>query len=185
MAADNISLGRFNLEGIPPAPRGMPQIEVTFDIDANGILNVGARDQATGIEQTIAITASTNLDQADVERLVRQAKQHEAEDRRSKELVEARNTADATIYQIEKALREVGDRVPAGDRATIERSIEELKRAKEGNDAAPIRRLTEQLQQASCAIGQQAYAAQGQPSDGEPSADRGPEEIIDGDFTEA
>jgi molecular chaperone DnaK len=186
MAADNISLGRFNLEGIPPAPRGVPQVEVTFDIDANGILNVSARDEATGIEQRIAITASTNLEQADVERLVRQAKQHEAEDRRRKELVEARNTADATIYQIEKALRDVGDKVPAGDRTTIERTIEELKAAKGGEDAGRIRQLTEQLQQASHAIGQQAYAAQGQQAGSAgPAAGNDPEEIVDGDFTEA
>jgi molecular chaperone DnaK len=185
MAADNISLGRFNLEGIPPAPRGMPQIEVTFDIDANGILSVGARDQATGIEQTIAITASTNLDQADVDRLVRQAKQHEAEDRRRQELVEARNTADATVYQVEKALRDVGDKIPASDRTTVERTIEDLKSAKGGEDAGRIRQLTEQLQQASYAIGQQAYAAQGQQPGAEPQADGGPEDIIDGDFTEA
>jgi molecular chaperone DnaK len=188
MAADNISLGRFNLEGIPPAPRGMPQIEVTFDIDANGILNVSARDQATGIEQTIAITASTNLDQVDVDRLVRQAKQHEAEDRRRKELVEARNTADATVYQVEKAMREVGDKVPVNDRATIERTIEELKGAKEGEDVTRIRQLTEQLQQASYAIGQQAYAAQSQQTGqtGSPSqSSSGPDDIIDGEFSEA
>jgi molecular chaperone DnaK len=185
MAVDNISLGRFNLEGIPPAPRGMPQIEVTFDIDANGILNVSARDQATGTEQAIAITASTNLDQADVDRLVRQAKQHEAEDRRRKELVEARNMADATVYQIEKALRDVGDKVPADDRATIERTITELKSVKDGQDAARIRQLTEQLQQASHAIGQQAYAAQGQRAGSDPQPGGRPDDIIDGDFTEA
>jgi molecular chaperone DnaK len=185
MAVDNISLGRFNLEGIPPAPRGMPQIEVTFDIDANGILNVSARDEATGTEQAIAITASTNLDQADVDRLVRQAKQHEAEDRRRKELVEARNMADATVYQIEKALRDVGDKVPAVDRATIERTITELKSVKDGEDAARIRQLTEQLQQASHAIGQQAYAAQGQQAGSDPQAGGRPEDIIDGEFTEA
>ena len=185
MAVDNISLGRFNLEGIPPAPRGMPQIEVTFDIDANGILNVSARDQATGIEQTIAITASTNLDQADVDRLVRQAKQHEAEDRRHRELVEARNTADATIYQIEKALRDVGDKVPASDRTTIERTVQELKSVKEGDDADRIRQLTEQLQQASYAIGQQAYAAQSQAAGAGPQPSNGPEDVIDGEFSEA
>jgi len=183
MAADNISLGRFNLEGIPPAPRGMPQIEVTFDIDANGILNVSARDQATGIEQKIAIMASTNLDQADVDRLVRQAKQHETEDRRRKELVEIRNTADAMIYQTEKALRDLGDKVPAGDRATIEHTIEELKAAKESKDVARIRQLTEQLQQASYAIGQQAYAAQGQQAGAGSQPTDGAEDIIDGDFT--
>jgi molecular chaperone DnaK len=186
MAADNISLGQFNLEGIPPAPRGVPQIEVTFDIDANGILNVSAKDKATGQEQTIAITASTNLDKSDVDRMVREAKQHEVEDRRRKERIDARNTADATIYQVEKALRELGGKVPASDRAAIERTIEDLKVAKEGDDTARIKQLTEQLQQASYAIGQQMYAQQqaaGQQQAGGPSS--GQEDVVDGEFTEA
>jgi molecular chaperone DnaK len=161
MAADNMSLGQFNLEGIPPAPRGVPQVEVTFDIDANGILNASASDKATGREQRIAITASTNLNQADVERMVREAKQHEAEDRRRMELAQARNDADTLIYQVEKSLRELNGRVPARDRSTIERTIEDLQVAKESNDTARIRRLVEQLQQASYAIAQQAYAQQG------------------------
>jgi molecular chaperone DnaK len=190
MAGDNISLGQFNLEGIPPAPRGVPQIEVTFDIDANGILNVSAKDKATGQEQTIAITASTNLDQGDVDRMVREAKQHETEDRRRKERIDARNTADATIYQVEKSLRELGDKVPASDRSTIERTIEELKSAKEGEDTARIVQLTEQLQQASYAIGQQMYAQQqqqqqatGQQQAG--GAAGGSDDVVDGEFTEA
>ena len=200
MAADNISLGQFNLEGIPPAPRGMPQIEVTFDIDANGILNVGAKDNATGKEQKIAITASTNLKQGDVERMVREAKQHEAEDRQRRELIDARNTADATIYQVEKALQNLNGQVPASDRATINRTIEDLKVAKEGNDVARIKQLTEQLQQASYAIGQQAYAQQteAQQAAGQSTRDpgmggsaygngfsSGPEDVIDGEFSEA
>jgi molecular chaperone DnaK len=201
MAADNMSLGQFNLEGIPPAPRGVPQIEVTFDIDANGILNVSASDKATGSKQAITITASTNLSENDVDRMVREAKQHEAEDRRRKELVEARNNADALIYQTEKALRDMGDQIPANDRATIERTIEELKTAKNGDDTARIRQLTEQLQQASYAIGQQAAAQQQpgygpgggpQPGQGQPGQGRagrgpagGPEDIVDGDFSEA
>ncbi len=194
MAADNMTLGRFNLEGIPPAPRGMPQIEVTFDIDANGILNVTAQDKATGKEQKIAITASTNLSQAEVEEKVRDAKRHEAEDRRRKELVEARNTADQLIYQTEKVLRELGDKVPAGDRSTIERTIEDLKRAKDGDDTARIRQLTEQLQQASYAIGQQMYAQQGATpqqtgtggngSGPTPYADDVGEEFVEGEFRE-
>jgi len=160
MAADNNSLGMFNLEGIPPAPRGIPQVEVTFDIDANGILNVSARDKATGKEQQITVTASTNLSKDEVERLVQEAKRHEGEDRRRKELVEARNTADALIYQMEKMLRDLGDKVSASDRQRIEPIIEDLKQAKEGDDAARIRQLIEQLQQASYAIGQQMYAQQ-------------------------
>jgi molecular chaperone DnaK len=158
LAADNMTLGRFNLEGIPPAPRGMPQIEVTFDIDANGILNVTAQDKATGKEQKIAITASTNLSKGEVERKVQEAKRNEAEDRRRRELIEARNGADQLIYQTEKVLRESNGRVPPADRAAIERTIGDLKRAKDGEETARIRQLTEQLQQASYAIGQQMYA---------------------------
>ena len=197
MAADNISLGQFNLEGIPPAPRGVPQVEVTFDIDANGILNVSASDKATGSKQAITITASTNLNEQDVDRMVREAKQNEAEDRRRKELVEARNNADALIYQTEKGLRDLGDKIPANDRATIEQTIKELSAAKNGDDTARIRQLTEQLQQASYAISQQAYAAQqaggrqdaggpqqagGRQDAGGPQA--GPDDVVDGDFSE-
>jgi molecular chaperone DnaK len=160
MAADNISLGRFNLEGIPPAPRGVPQIDVSFDIDANGILNVSARDNATGKEQQITITAATTLNEQQVEDLVREAKRHESEDQRRKELVDARNTADQMIYQTEKMLRELGDQVSASDRQRIESVMEDLRKAKDGDDAGRIRQLIEQLQQASYAIGQQMYAQQ-------------------------
>jgi len=200
MAADNNRLGMFNLEGIPPAPRGVPQIEVAFDIDANGILNVSAKDKATGKEQQITITASTNLSQDEVEQLVREAKRHEAEDRGRKELVEARNTADALIYQMEKTLRDLGDQVSASDRGRIEGIVEDLKRAKEGDDAARIRQLIEQLQQASYAIGQQMYAQQqqaaGGPQAGPGGFDAGPggappagngrseEEVVEGEFHE-
>jgi len=200
MAADNMTLGRFNLEGIPPAPRGMPQIEVSFDIDANGILNVTAQDKATGKQQKIAITASTNLSKSDVERMVAQAKQHEAEDRRRKELIEARNAADMLIYQTEKTLRELGDRVPAADRSTIDQTIEELKQAKDGDDTARIRQLVERLQQASYAIGQQMYAQQqggnggpqggagwdGQSHEPSPSPEGRPgeQEVVEGEFRE-
>jgi molecular chaperone DnaK len=160
MANDNVSLGRFNLEGIPPAPRGVPQIEVTFDIDANGILNVSAEDKATGKAQNITITATTNLTEDEVERLVREAKQHASEDDRRKELIQARNTADQLIYQMEKMLRENGDQISANDRGRIEGVVEDLKQAKEGDDTARIKELIEQLQQASYAIGQQMYAQQ-------------------------
>ena len=194
MAADNMTLGRFNLEGIPPAPRGIPQIEVAFDIDANGILNVTALDKATGKEQKITITASTNLNKDEVERKVQEARRHEAEDRQHRDLIEARNTADQSIYQTEKVLRELDGQVPASDRATIEQTIEDLRRIKDGEDAAQIRRLTEQLQQASYAIGQQMYAKEqagaqqtgsdygpGQaPYDNEPAGD----DFVDGEFRE-
>jgi molecular chaperone DnaK len=193
MAADNISLGQFNLEGIPPAPRGVPQIEVTFDIDANGILNVSAEDKATGKEQRITITAATTLSEDEVENLVRDARRHEAEDRRRKELVQARNTADQVIYQTEKMLRELGDQVSAPDRQRIEDSIEQLKQAKDGDDTNRISQLIEQLQQASYAIGQQMYAQQqsaGEPQAGpEGSAAPSPESdedegVVEGEFRE-
>ena len=200
LAADNVTLGRFNLEGIPPAPRGIPQIEVTFDIDANGILNVTAQDKATGKEQKITITATTNLSKSEIDEMVREAQRHEAEDRRRRELIEARNTADQLIYQTEKTLRELGDQVPAGDRTTIEQTIEQLKQAKEGEDAARIRQLSEQLQQASYAIGQQMYAQQAATQqsaeqqagpqaagggNGEPqSDDQVGEEFVEGEFRE-
>jgi molecular chaperone DnaK len=189
MAVDNMTLGRFNLSGIPPAPRGVPQIEVTFDIDANGILNVTAQDKATGAEQKITITASTNLTKDEVERKVQEAKRYEAEDRKRRDLIEARNTADQLVYQMEKTLRELGDKVPASDRSTIEQTIEDLKQAKDGEDTARIRQLIEQLQQASYAIGQQMYAqeqqAAGAPGPEQPP-DAGPagEDFVEGEFRE-
>ncbi len=189
MAADNMTLGQFNLEGIPPAPRGVPQIEVTFDIDANGILNVSAQDKATGKEQKITITATTNLTKEEVEQKVQDAKRHEAEDRRRRELIEARNTADQLVYQTEKVLGELGDKVPASDRATIEGTMEDLRKAKDGDDVARIRQLIEQLQQASYAIGQQMYAQQqaGGPQAGGPEGDgRGEpdEDVVEAEFRE-
>jgi molecular chaperone DnaK len=198
MAADNMSLGQFNLEGIPPAPRGVPQVEVTFDIDANGILNVSAKDKATGKEQQITITASTNLSEGDVEQLVREAKQHEAEDKKRRELIDARNTADQLIYQMEKMLRDLGDKVSASDRGRIEGIVGDLKQAKQGDDAARIKQLIEQLQQASQAIGQAMYAQQGAqpgaaggytagPSGQAPGGDgsgQGEEEVVEGEFQE-
>ena len=189
MAADNMTLGRFNLEGIPPAPRGIPQIEVTFDIDANGILNVTAKDKATGKEQQITITASTNLDKSEVERLVQEAKRHETTDRQQRELVEARNTADQMIYQTEKMLRELGDKVTAADRSRIEQTIGDLKQAAQGEDTARIRQLIEQLQHASMALGQQMYAQQqpptGGPTPGPGNGPEGGEDVIEGEFQEA
>jgi molecular chaperone DnaK len=172
MAGDNKTLGNFRLDGIPPAPRGVPQVEVTFDIDANGILNVSAKDKATGKEQSVKITASTNLAQDEVERLVREAKSHESEDRQRRDLVDARNTADQMIYSTEKALKELGDKVPASDRSQIEQTLEDLKSAKEGDDLSRIKSLTEQLQQASHVLTQQMYQqANGAGPEGAPGAD--------------
>jgi molecular chaperone DnaK len=179
------------LEGIPPAPRGIPQIEVTFDIDANGILNVTAQDKATGREQKVTITASTNLDKGDVERMVNEAKQHESDDRRKRELAEARNQGDSLAYQAEKALNELGDKVPDGDRQSIETKIGELREAVQADDINRIKQLTEEVQQASYALSQQLYAQQS--PEGEPGAAQqsgtteGEEEgdIVEGEFREA
>lgn len=190
MAADNMTLGRFRLEGIPPAPRGVPQIEVTFDIDANGIINVAAKDKATGKEQKVTITASTNLEKQDVEKMVEEARKHKQEDQRRRELADARNTADTLAYQAEKALRELGDKVPESDRTQIEQKIEALRQAKEGHDLAEIKRLTEEVQQASYALSQQMYAQEGTPQGQAPGGEapgEGEEEgdVVEGEFREA
>jgi len=189
MAADNMSLGRFRLEGIPPAPRGVPQIEVTFDIDANGILNVTARDRATGKEQKVTITASTNLSKSDIERMVEEARKHEAEDRRRKELAEARNQADNLIYQAEKSMRDLGEKVPSATREDIQRRINELRQATQGEDIARIRSLSEALQRELSTIGQQMYsqtAASGSAgSDGRGGQSPGEGEVVEGEFREA
>ena len=191
MAEDNMTLGRFRLDGIPPAPRGLPQIEVAFDIDANGILNVTARDKATGREQKVAITASTNLSKQDVDRMVDEAKHHGAEDKQRRELVEARNQADGLAYQAEKALRDLGDKVPAGDRSRIEDKIRQLRLAMEGHDAGKIRQLMEEVQQASYALSQQMYAQAtpqaGGSNGGAPEGSQGgpsPEDVVEGEFHE-
>jgi molecular chaperone DnaK len=169
MANDNMSLGRFRLEGIPPAPRGIPQVEVTFDIDANGILNVSAKDKASGKEQRVTITASTNLNKNDIERMVDEAKANEAADQRRRELVDARNTADQTAYQVEKLMNELGMQVPSEARGDMERRISDLRQAVTSDDIQRIRRLTEELQQNANRVGQ---AAQAQPQ-GSPQADYG------------
>jgi molecular chaperone DnaK len=183
LAQDNMTLGRFRLEGIPPAPRGVPQIEVTFDIDANGILNVSARDKASGKEQKITITASTNLSKDDVERLVREARSHAAEDKRRRELVEARNGADNLIYQVEKSLRELGERVPAADRERIERQIGELRDAMQSDDAGRIKQGSEALQQMAHALGQQAYAER-EVGGTDSNENGGQGETVEGEFHE-
>lgn len=162
MAADNMSLGRFRLDGIPPAPRGIPQVEVTFDIDANGILNVTAKDKASGKEQKVTITASTNLNKADIERMVQESRANEAEDKKRRELIDARNTADNLGYQLEKTLRELGDKVPSAERGSIEAKINDLKQAATSDDISRIKKATDEAQNAFHALSQQLYA-QGQP----------------------
>jgi len=184
MADDNMLLGQFRLDGIPPAPRGIPQIEVTFDIDSNGILNVSAKDRATGREQKITITASTNLSDTEVKGMVEESRKHAAEDQQRKDLVEARNMADQISYQTEKTLRELGDKVPESDREAIESKIAELKKAAEGDDAQKIRRLIEEIQQVSMAMGQAMYGEQGPQADTGPDAPPPPpdDDVVDGEF---
>jgi molecular chaperone DnaK len=162
MANDNMSLGRFRLEGIPPAPRGIPQVEVTFDIDANGILNVTAKDKATGKEQKITITASTNLDESDIDRMVKQAQQNKSEDDKRRELINAKNNADSMAHQTEKTLKELGDKVPDTDKENIETEIKALREAAQSEDLDRIKKQTETLQNAFHALSQQLYAQEGQ-----------------------
>ena len=157
MASDNKTLGRFELVGIPPAPRGMPQIEVSFDIDANGIVNVSAKDLATGKEQSIRITASSGLSQEEIDRLVKEAEIHAEEDKTKKELVDARNAADALIYTTEKSMNELGDRVDSATRAEVEDAVKSLKPAMENGDTAEIRSLTEVLTQTSHKLAASIY----------------------------
>ncbi|HUS84239.1 MAG TPA: molecular chaperone DnaK, partial [Anaerolineales bacterium] len=187
MASDNMTLGRFRLEGIPPAPRGLPQIEVTFDIDANGIINVKAQDKATGREQKVTITASTNLDKGDVERMVEESKSHAADDRKRRELADARNEGDSLAYQAEKALRDLGEKVPEKDREQIEEKVAALREVIQGEDLSEIKRLTEEVKQASHALSQQMYAqesaAQTEETDNQSGADEG--EVVEGEFREA
>lgn len=179
-AADNMSLGRFRLEGIQPAARGIPQIEVAFDIDANGILKVNAVDKATSKEQKVTITASTNLDKAEIERLVQQAKQHEHEDQQYKALAEARNQADSAMYQVEKALREQGIAMTTD----LQQKINELEQAAKGDDLSRIQSLTNELQQIySSVMQQQAPSGKAGPQT-EPSGDDG-EDVVEGEFREA
>jgi molecular chaperone DnaK len=196
-AGDNKTLGKFILDGIPPAPRGVPQIEVTFDIDANGIMDVKAKDRATSREQQVRITASSMLSKTDVDRMVTEAAAHADEDRKRKEEVETRNQADALAYQGERTLRDLGDKVSPEDRAETERRIEAVRAALKGNDLAAVKSasdaLVEQLQKVSTAA-YQAGAPTG-PAAGAPSGDdaksgagepeHGDEEVVEGEFKEA
>jgi molecular chaperone DnaK len=181
MAGDNMSLGRFRLDGIPAAPRGLPQIEVTFDIDTNGIINVTARDKATGKEQKVVITASTNLNKSDIDRMVEEAKKHQSEDSRRKELVEARNNADSTVYQVEKQIKDLGDKLPAADKTRIEEKIQEVKAVMQKDDLQVIRSKTEELTQMLGAVNAQANAQTPPP---EQTGQQGPPPPPDGDVVE-
>ena len=193
MATYNKTLGRFELVGIPSAPRGMPQIEVTFDIDANGIVNVSAKDLGTGKEQSIKITASSGLSEGEIEKLVKDAELHSEEDKKKRELVDARNAADSLIYATEKTIKEAADKLDAGTKGDIENAIANLKKAMEGEDTAEIKRLSEELTQASHKLAEVLYAQTGQ-AEAQPGPEPGAEasaesakqdeEVVDADFEE-
>ena len=189
MAVDNNALGVFRLDGIPPAPRGIPQIEVTFDIDANGILNVSAKDKATGKSQEITITASTNLNDSDIDRMVREADHNAAEDQNRRETIEVRNTADQVIYQTEKSLQGLNGQAPAEVREQVESKVSALKEALRSEDVERIKQLTGEVQQASMSLGEAMY--QGDPGSANGSngangsSDGVEEEFIEGEFETA
>jgi molecular chaperone DnaK len=181
MANQNRTLGKFQLTGIPPAPRGVPQIEVTFDIDANGILNVTARDKATGKDQKITISGSSGLNKEDVERMAREAEAHAAEDKAKREEIEAKNQLDSLIYTVEKTLREQGDKIAAGDRGEIENAIADARRALDSNDKSTMDQARERLTQLSHRIAEQMYKAAPPPGAGAgPTAGAGPAPSSDG-----
>jgi molecular chaperone DnaK len=194
MAPNNKTLGRFELVGIPPAPRGIPQIEVTFDIDANGIVNVSAQDKATGKEQSIQITASSGLSQEEIDKLIKDAELHAEDDRKKKELVEARNSADALIYSTEKSIQDLGDKVDSTTKSKVEDAVAALKKAMEGEDADEIKRLSEELTQASHKLAEAMYQQASQAgqeqagANAESTAQSGEsapdEDVVDADFEE-
>jgi molecular chaperone DnaK len=197
MARDNKELGRFDLAGLPPAPRGVPQIEVTFDIDANGIVNVSAKDKGTGKEQQIRIQASGGLSEADIEKMVKDAESHAEEDKKRKAQVEAKNHAEALLHSTEKALAEHGSKVGDAERKAIENGMADLKEALKGDDAEVIAAKTNALAQASMKLGEAMYKTQqdGQPGDGGPGAGAAgggapggepgkKEDVVDAEFTE-
>ncbi|MBR4109738.1 MAG: Hsp70 family protein, partial [Oscillospiraceae bacterium] len=181
MAAYNKTLGRFQLTGIAPAPRGVPQIEVTFDIDANGIVKVSAKDLGTGKEQQISITASTNLSQEDIDKAVREAEQYAAEDKARKEEVDTHNTADQVAYQTEKTLGELGDKISEEEKATIQSAVDKLKEANKGTDLEAIKAATDEVQKAFYAVSEKLYQNVA-PQDGQPGAQPGSDGVVDADY---
>jgi molecular chaperone DnaK len=187
MAADNKLLGQFDLVGIPPAPRGMPQIEVTFDIDANGIVHVSARDKATSKEQSIRIQASGGLSDNDIKRMTEEADRFKEDDKRKRELVEARNNADALIHSTEKTVKELGDKVSAGDKSAIDGAIASLKAAAQGDDVSDINAKLSALGQASLKLGEAVYGGQAGTGGGDPGAQGkggSGDNVVDADFEE-
>jgi len=194
MASDNMTLGRFELTGLPAAPRGVPQIEVSFDIDANGIVNVSAKDTATGKQQSIQITASSGLSEAEIQRLIKDAESHAADDKKKQETIEARNHADTLVYTTEKSLRDLGDKVDAVTKGEIEAKTEALKELMKGEDSEAIKKATEELSQVAHKLAEKLYQQQGgQPGgpEGGPEAGHGApggaakdEDVVDADYTE-
>jgi molecular chaperone DnaK len=185
MAHDNKMLGQFDLVGIPPAPRGIPQVEVTFDIDANGIVHVTAKDKATAKEQSIRIQANGGLSDADIDKMVKDAQAHADEDKKRKAVVEAKNHADALLHSTEKSLAEFGDKVGEAEKSAIEQAVADLKSVLDGEDAEAITAKTQALAQASMKLGEALYKAQAGAEGGEPGAGGGPEEgVVDAEFEE-
>ncbi len=191
MAADNKLLGQFDLVGIPPAARGMPQIEVTFDIDANGIVNVSAKDKATGKEQQIRIQASSGLSEEDIEKMIKDAEENAEADKKKRELIDARNQADSLVNETEKNVKEHGDKISETDKKKIEEDVEELKKVKDNDDLELIKSKTEQLVQSSLKLGEAIYkqnpqdqTPQPDPSGEEPSSDKKNDKVVDADFEE-
>jgi len=193
-AKDNKSIGMFRLDGIAPAPRGIPQIEVTFDIDANGIVNVSAKDLGTGKEQKISITASTNMSKDDIDKAVKEAEAFAEEDKKRKEEVELRNSADQMVYQTEKSMNEFGDKVTEDEKASVTPKIEALKKALEGTDTEAIKNAQEELQKAFYAVAERVYKEQGAAAqqantdvqgEGTNAAGGTDDNVVDADFTEA
>lgn len=191
MASDNMTLARFDLTGIPPAPRGVPQIEVAFNIDANGIVNVSAKDLGTGKEQSIQITASSGLSEADIEKLIREAEAHASEDKKKQEVIEVRNHADGLIYSTEKSIKDLEGKIDAELQADITSKIEALKKVMEGEDSAAIKKATDDLASASHKLAEQLYkqtqetsGASGDPTDTSASSSKSGDDVVDADFTE-
>jgi molecular chaperone DnaK len=188
-AGDNKSLGRFDLSDIPPAPRGMPQVEVAFDIDANGILNVSAKDKATGKEQKIVIKASSGLSDEEIDRMVSDAEAHAADDQKFRELVDTRNQGDALVHATEKSLAELGEKVEATERATIESAIGDLKEAVKGDNKEVIDAKVAALSEAAAGMAEKLYAEQAQaegaePDSGDSASGEADENIVDAEFEE-
>jgi molecular chaperone DnaK len=189
MAADNKMLGQFDLMGIPPAPRGVPQVEVTFDIDANGIVNVSAKDKATNKEQQIRIQASGGLSDAEIQKMVKEAEANAADDKKRKDLVEAKNHGEALVHSTSKSLAEYGDKVSAADKSAIEAAIADLKSALEGDDAEAVKEKTNALAQAAMKLGEAMYKSQQSAAESDARRDAGAagasgDDVVDADFEE-